>query len=79
MELNKIKLGCFIREMISRLEKDCGYEDLQEIKIVCSKIWKKHHPIEEIAQINGNNPTAQNNTAFTDISKLNVKPTAQNG
>jgi len=37
------------------------------------------YEIEEIAQINGNNPTAQNNTAFTDISKLHVKPTAQDG
>lgn len=48
---DKIKLSSFIREMITRLETDCSYEDLQEIKLVCSKIWRKYHPIEEITPL----------------------------
>lgn len=48
MEKDNIKLSSFIREMITRLEDKCTYEDLQEIKSVCSKVWRKYHPLEDM-------------------------------
>ena len=54
-------------------------------KPICKKTNKACYLVQEIdmrwndSPNNGNKSTAQNNTAFTDISKLHVKPTAQNG
>ncbi len=48
---DKKKLLSFIKERLDRLEKKCSYEDLQEIKLVTSKIWRKYHPLEEITAL----------------------------
>jgi hypothetical protein len=51
MGRDKVKLGSFIREAIERLEKDCTYDDLMEIKLKVNEVWRKHHPLEDVAVV----------------------------
>ena len=48
MEKDKVKLGSFIREAIKRLEDDCSYDDLMEIKLKVNEVWRRNNPLENI-------------------------------
>ena len=46
---HKDKLTIFIIDIIERLHNTCNKKDLEEIKKVVCKIWRKYHKIEELS------------------------------